>query len=77
MSRYSKPLIISEMGVSNDTINIWLERYREFGEEGLKDRPRTGRRKKTTKNFKKKIVSVKKNTPGLRLKTDLSQFWKF
>jgi len=62
---FPTPLISKELGVERATIFAWVKRYRQEGEEGLKDRapgPRRGR--KLAAAVVAKIVEVKKEHPG-------------
>ena len=55
-------LVTQQMGISESSLRLWLRRYREMGEEGLKDRPRPSR---VAKVVKEKIVELKRQDPSL------------
>jgi transposase InsO family protein len=58
-----------ELGVSKDTIYLWVKRYRSEGEEGLEPRPwGSCRGERMHPAVKAKIVEVKKEHPGFGVK---------
>jgi transposase InsO family protein len=61
---YPVSLIKSEMGVSGETLYKWAKRYRQYGEEGLKDLSRRPKRSHLSSRVKGKILALKKSNPG-------------
>jgi transposase InsO family protein len=61
---YPASLIRDELGVSTETISKWAKRYRQYGEEGLRDQRVHTLKSKTPKAVKKKIVSLKRSNPS-------------
>jgi transposase InsO family protein len=66
---YTQRMIADEFGVGKSTIGHWVRRYRNEGEEGLRDRP-VPKRKPTAKKslVREKIVETKLANPrfGIR-----------
>lgn len=62
-----KGLVAQEIGEivreSDQTVRIWLKRYRAEGIEGLRDAPRPGTPKKVTAEYKEKLISVVRRRP--------------
>jgi transposase InsO family protein/transposase-like protein len=69
--KYPIDLICEETGVGKSTLGAWVKKYREFGEDGLKSKPRRSP-PKTDKFVKDKIIEVKKSNPvfGIRRVSD-------
>ena len=58
-----------ELGVSKDTIYLWVKRYRSEGEDGLKPRPwGSNRIERMHPAVKARIVEVKEEHPGFGIK---------
>ncbi|MCB2181221.1 MAG: IS481 family transposase [Desulfobulbaceae bacterium] len=71
--KYSPKLISETTGVGRSTINAWVRRYQQFGEEGLKSKPRSGPGpSRVDKVVKDKIIEMKKSNPvfGVRRISD-------
>src|SRR5215469_7959665 len=72
---FSRALVAQEMGISTAAVDKWLGRYREHGEEGLKDR-RSGRRSsRLPEPVRDKIIELKKEDPARGIKR-ISQLLK-
>ena len=70
---YSPKLIAETTGVGRSTINSWVRRYRQFGEDGLRPKPRSApRSSQVDKAVKEKIIEMKKSNPvfGVRRISD-------
>jgi transposase InsO family protein len=71
--QYPKRLICEETGIGISTLGAWVKRYRQHGEEGLRNKPRSlSRSSRVDKAVKKKIIEVKKSHPvfGVRRISD-------
>jgi transposase InsO family protein/transposase-like protein len=71
--KYPVRLICKETGVGRSTLGAWARRYRQFGEEGLRNNPRPPLQKsRVDKAVKDKIIEVKKSNPvfGIRRISD-------
>ena len=69
--KYPIHLICEETGVGKSTIGTWVKKYRDFGEDGLRSKPRRSS-SRTDKFVKDKIIEVKKSNPffGIRRVSD-------
>ncbi len=70
---YSPKLISETTGVGCSTINAWVRKYKQFGEEGLKPKPRKASRpSRADSAVKEKIIEMKKANPvfGVRRISD-------
>ena len=72
---FSIDLVAQELQVSPSAVHLWLERYRQEGEEGLKDRYGAGRRAKLPAAVREQILSLKKEEPSFGIKK-ISQWLK-
>jgi transposase InsO family protein len=61
---YPASLIAAEMGISGETLNTWTKRYRQYGEEGLRDLRNHPTRSLLSVRVKEKILELKKSNPG-------------
>lgn len=62
--QYPVPLICSGTGVGRSTISAWVKKYRTLGEDGLRPKTSTLKRKSRINTaVKRKIVDVKKTHP--------------
>jgi len=61
---YPRQMIHEELGISTSCLGRWTKLYREYGEEGLKDRPHTGSGKKLAGPVREKILELKKKHPA-------------
>ena len=71
--KYPPRLICEETGVGHSTINAWAKRYRDYGEDGLRSKPRSlTNRSRIEPAVKRKIIEVKKSNPvfGVRRISD-------
>ena len=71
--QYPKHLICEETGIGLSTLGAWVRRYRQHGEEGLRNKPKSFPQKsKIDKVVKKKIIELKKSNPvfGVRRISD-------
>lgn len=71
--QYSKHLICEETGIGLSTLGAWVKRYRQHGEEGLRNKPKSlSQRSRVDKAVKDKIIEVKKSNPvfGVRRISD-------
>ncbi len=71
--QYPKHLICEETGIGKSTLSAWVRRYREHGEDGLRNKPRSlSQKSRVDKAVKKKIIEVKKSNPvfGVRRISD-------
>ena len=67
--KYSQRMVAAELGVGISTLGAWLQRYREEGENGLRDRVRQVRRKnKLPGAVRDKIVELKTTNPRFGVK---------
>lgn len=60
---FSIELVAEELGVSHEALRGWLRRYRQDGEEGLKDRPTGYAARKLPPAVREKILDLKKEEP--------------
>jgi transposase InsO family protein len=75
---YSVALVQSEMGVSGETLYKWIKRYRQYGEEGLKDLSRRPKQTRLSSRVKEKILGMKKANPSFgsrRISDTLRRFF--
>jgi transposase InsO family protein len=71
--QYPIHLICEETGVGRSTLGAWVRRYRQLGEEGLRNKPRSlPQKSRVDKAVKDKIIEVKKSNPvfGVRRISD-------
>jgi transposase InsO family protein len=61
---YTASLIREELGVGTKTISTWAKKYRQYGEEGLKDQRSFVRRSQTPRAVKDRIVDIKRSNPS-------------
>jgi len=61
---YPASLITDEMAISGETLHTWTTRYRQYGEEGLRDLRNPPKRSLLSQRVKEKIVELKKSNPG-------------
>ena len=61
---YPGSLITAELGISGETLNTWSKRYRQYGEEGLRDLRKPVKRSRLSARVTEKIVELKKANPG-------------
>jgi len=61
---YPASLVVSEMGITGETLNAWTKRYRQFGEEGLRSLRKPLKRPQLSERVKEKILELKKSNPG-------------
>jgi transposase InsO family protein len=62
-------LLCKELGVGEQTLWEWLKRYRESGEEGLRDKVLvSGNRQKLPLAVRKKIIEIKRREPFFGVK---------
>ncbi len=66
--QYPSEAICQEIGMSKQTLLVWVRDYRESGEEGLK--PRYGRNRRSRRHgaVKNKIIEIKKQSPKFGVK---------
>jgi len=60
---FTQELVAREMGITVAGLQQWLNRYRQHGEEGLKDRERKPTAKKLPEAVRDKIVELKEEEP--------------
>jgi transposase InsO family protein len=76
---YPAKLIASQFGVSDYSVYTWGKRYRELGEQGLVDKPKTATGSKLPEAVSRSIVDLKKENPvyGARRISDILKrfFW--
>ena len=65
---FTQRAVAQEMNISHACLDKWLRRYREHGEEGLKDRDGTGSAKKLPEPVRQKILELKKEEPARGIK---------
>lgn len=61
---YPAALIAAEMAISGETLHTWTKRYRQYGEEGLRDLRNHSKRSLLPGRVKEKILELKKSNPG-------------
>ena len=66
--QYPAVAICQEMGMSQQTLLVWVRDYRESGEEGLKPRYGRHRRSGIHGSVKDKIIDIKKQSPSFGVK---------
>lgn len=49
--------------VKSDTVQVWAKRYRESGLEGLKDKPKSGRRSELPDDIDQKLATLEASPP--------------
>ena len=59
----SAELVGKELGISDATVHEWAKRYRQYGEEGLRNAPRRKGKPKLPKAVKEKIAELKHRHP--------------
>jgi len=72
---FTVELVAQEMGVSYAAVGKWLQKYRQHGEEGLKDHERGPGRPKIPEPVRAKIVELKQAEPSRGIKR-ISQLLK-
>jgi transposase-like protein len=71
--KFPVQLICEETGVGRSTVGTWVRKYRQLGEEGLRNKPRPlPQKSRVDKVVKDKIIEVKKSNPvfGVRRISD-------
>ena len=66
-------VIVEELGVSDGPFYTWVKRYREEGEAGLRNKPKSFPGRHVAQPVKAKIISLKKSKPAFGVKR-ISQF---
>jgi transposase InsO family protein len=72
---FTQGLIAEEMGVSIAAVSKWVGLYRQYGEEGLKDKGNGAPRPKLAEPVRAKILELKKEEPSRGIKR-ISQLLK-
>jgi transposase InsO family protein len=72
---FTMDLVAQEMGVSDAAVSKWLQKYRQQGEEGLKDHAPGPRSSKLPEPVRDKIIELKKEDPARGIKR-ISQLLK-
>jgi transposase InsO family protein len=71
--QYPRNLICEETGIGISTLGAWVKRYRQYGEDGLRNKPRSlSQKPRIDKAVKEKIIEVKRSNPvfGVRRISD-------
>jgi transposase InsO family protein len=71
--KFPVQLICEETGVGRSTVGTWVRKYRQLGEEGLRNKPRPlPHKSRVDKVVKDKIIEMKKSNPvfGVRRISD-------
>jgi transposase len=71
--------VSKKLKVSRSSVEVWLNRFSNYGLEGLKDLPKSGRKRKfnleNTAKLKSEIVELEKSKSGGTLKgTDIQKY---
>ena len=61
--QYPIKIISQEMGMSTKSLYVWVQRYREQGEAGLKSLYGRSRQSRVSEPVKSKIIEIKKRSP--------------